>query len=216
MKKSFGFRKEVSGLLMGIAMAFSLIFVICDKGVAQSIKPTNKIPPATQPPVPSHSNVNEPVGQSSSSPVTEDKFSNQENQNSENKKVTITRLKKSLSVPANTKSVEAIAIKEQTDTAIKKAYIKATIAYYYAQETKNLSDAENSRLMLLHQRWALENNRGVFVRQQFTASLIFLLVAIVVLSGLVFSAMQFRMAAKGFRKKGNLASDTNIKASLSG
>jgi hypothetical protein len=102
------------------------------------------------------------------------------------------------------------------DTTLSAAYIKSTAAYYYALERENLKVANNADLYAAHQHWALENRREVLLRQQFTGSLIFVLVVVVVLSGLIFSAMQFRIALKTAGKKGIVAPDTSLKASLSG
>lgn len=103
-----------------------------------------------------------------------------------------------------------------TDTAAEKAYYNSLIAYYKAIEKKNLTDAKTIDSVGSYYTWALKNRQSIIQRQQITGSLIFGLVTILLLSGLLFSAIQFRIALKNVKKKSLNTSDTTFKASLAG
>lgn len=103
----------------------------------------------------------------------------------------------------------------QSDTGVVNAYNHAVKAYYYALERKNRSAASTIDSLSSYDNWALENRKALIKRQQTIASLIFVLVVIVVLSGLIFSALQFRIALKGMKRRG-VTPDTSLKASLNG
>lgn len=103
----------------------------------------------------------------------------------------------------------------QIDSTVEKAYSRAMEAYYYALERKNISDAAAFDSLASYNNWALKNRKKVIEKQQINAKIIFVLVIAIVLSGLVFSALQFRNAMKNSKKKGAV-SDTTVKATLAG
>jgi len=104
---------------------------------------------------------------------------------------------------------------DQVDSAVEKAYSRSLKAYYYALEQKNLSDAAAIDSLKSYNTWALTNRKKVIETQQIYAKVIFILVIIIVLSGVTFSALQFYNGIKHSRKKAPTA-DTTFKASISG
>jgi hypothetical protein len=126
--------------------------------------------------------------------------------------------KKSQSAGSNSSATEPVendmvnAIESETD----KAYNYSLIAYYNAMERKNLADAKTIDLVASYHTWALKNRQRIISRQQLTGSIIFVLVTILLLSGLLFSAIQFRIAIKSAQNKSVAPSDTTFKASLGG
>lgn len=113
------------------------------------------------------------------------------------------------------KSAPSIKIAAPVDSSVEKSYAQAMVAYYHALERKNIADANAFDSLASYNNWALKNRIKVIEKQQVFAKFIFVLVIIVVLSGLVFSALQFRNALKHSNKK-NTVSDTTVKASLAG
>jgi len=102
------------------------------------------------------------------------------------------------------------------DSVTQKAYYDALTAYYKAIERKNLNDANTMDLVGTYYSWALKNRQSIIQRQQITGSVIFILVTILLLSGLLFSALQFRIALKNVKRKSISNADTTFKASLAG
>lgn len=101
------------------------------------------------------------------------------------------------------------------DSAAQKAYSNALVAYYNALERKNLVAINAFNQLKIYDTWALQNRKGLIQRQQNISIMIFVLVVIVVSTGLIFSALQFRIAMKGMKRKG-LSPDTSFKASFTG
>jgi hypothetical protein len=97
------------------------------------------------------------------------------------------------------------------------AYWKSSISYYELIAAKNKSEQLRLDTVLSYNQWALSNRKEVLIRQQSTGRIIFVLVVILVLSGLLFSGIQFYIAANSSRnKESHQESTTTLKASLSG
>lgn len=120
------------------------------------------------------------------------------------------------SIIAEAKQPEPASLNaDQTDTALTKAQNEAWKAYYHAVERENVMAASVFDATAIHDNWALANRRSIIERQHTTGIVIFALVLLLVLSGLLFSALQFRIALKSIKKKG-VTPDTSFKASLAG
>ena len=104
---------------------------------------------------------------------------------------------------------------DYSDTMLRNAYRNSLLAYYHSIEKRNNANAKTFDSVTSYYSWALKNRQNIIARQQTTGSIIFVLVVILVLSGLVFSAIQFYIALKSAKRKGSLP-DTSLKASLSG
>ena len=104
-----------------------------------------------------------------------------------------------------------------SDTASTQAYHDALAAYYKSIEAKNLANARTVDSVGSYYVWALKNRESVIERQQVKGSVIFALVVLLVLAGLAFSAIQFRIALKSVKRKNAPAPElTSFKASLAG
>ena len=107
--------------------------------------------------------------------------------------------------------------KNDQDTAVLRAYRNSQIAYYYAMEKRNINNRATNDSVSSYYLWALQNRRAIISRQQSTGNIIFILVVVLVLSGLSFSAIQFYIALKSVKKRSTVENtNTSIKASLSG
>jgi hypothetical protein len=113
---------------------------------------------------------------------------------------------------SNKENINSIDYK---DTALTNAYRKSLLAYYLSMEKRNIANTATFDSVTSYYSWALKNRQQIIKRQQDTGALIFVLVSILVLSGLIFSAIQFYIALKSVKRKGALP-DTSVKASLSG
>jgi hypothetical protein len=103
------------------------------------------------------------------------------------------------------------------DTAVLNAYRNSQISYYRAIEKRNINNKATNDSVSSYYLWALQNRRAIISRQQSTGNIIFILVVVLVLSGLTFSAIQFYIALKSVKKRSTVEStNTSIKASLSG
>ncbi len=112
----------------------------------------------------------------------------------------------------NDKTLESVDFK---DTVLLNAYRNSLIAYYQSIERKNINNITTFDSVTAYYEWALQNRQKIIDHQQITGSIIFILVVLLVLCGLLFSAIQFYIALKGANRK-ILLPDTSIKASLSG
>lgn len=108
-----------------------------------------------------------------------------------------------------------IEVTNDPDTIIKNAYRNSLLAYYHSIERRNKANAITFDSVSTYYSWALKNRQNIITRQQTTGSIIFILVIVLVLSGLTFSAIQFYIALKSAKRKVSLP-DTSLKASLSG
>ncbi|MEO3404997.1 hypothetical protein AAFN85_13910 [Mucilaginibacter sp. CAU 1740] len=107
--------------------------------------------------------------------------------------------------------------RDRSDSAVFQAYQGSQIAYYIAIEKRNLNSKATNDSVSSYYMWALQNRRQVISRQQFTGNIIFIMVVVLVLSGLLFSAIQFYIAVKSVKKRSPPANaGTSFKASLSG
>lgn len=104
--------------------------------------------------------------------------------------------------------------KNECDSVIYNAYRKAKVAYYIAAEKENQAYSLYLDSLYHHRYWDLSNGREVIHRQQSISTIIFIMVILLVLSGLVFSFIQFYIALKTAKNKG--FTPTTIKASMSG
>ena len=103
------------------------------------------------------------------------------------------------------------------DTASTKAYYDALTEYYNTVEAKNVTNAQTIDSVGSYYIWALKNRQFIIERQQITGSLIFALVTLLVLAGLAFSVIQFRIALKSINKRSaHSLNVTSFKASLTG
>lgn len=103
------------------------------------------------------------------------------------------------------------------DTAILTAYRNSQIAYYRAIEKRNMNNKATNDSVSSYYLWALHNRQAIISRQQSTGNIIFILVVVLVLSGLLFSAIQFYIALRSVKKRSAVAdTNTSFKASLSG
>ncbi|WP_154402537.1 hypothetical protein [Mucilaginibacter endophyticus] len=124
---------------------------------------------------------------------------------------------KSLKVIKESSVTRQASLIDQSDTAVFKAYQRAQIAYYLALEKRDLNSKATNDSVSSYYVWALQNRRQIISRQQFTGNIIFILVVILVLSGLSFSAIQFYIAVRSVKKRSASANtSTSFKASLSG
>lgn len=115
-------------------------------------------------------------------------------------------------------SEEVVHAKEPADypdSLLTNAYRNSLLAYYHSIEKRNIANAVTFDSVTTYYSWALKNRQNIITRQQATGSIIFILVVLLVLSGLIFSAIQFYIALKSAKRKGTLP-DTSLKASLSG
>ena len=101
------------------------------------------------------------------------------------------------------------------DTVLVKAYRNSLLTYYNSIEKRNTANTLTFDSVTSYYSWALKNRKNIITRQQTTGSIIFMLVVTLVLSGLIFSAIQFYIALKYAKRKGAIP-DTSLKASLSG
>jgi hypothetical protein len=106
-------------------------------------------------------------------------------------------------------------IADYSDTMLANAYRNSLLAYYRSIEKRNTANTITFDSVTSYYSWALKNRQNIITRQQNTGSIIFILVVILVLSGLIFSAIQFYIALKSAKRKAPLP-DTSLKASLSG
>ncbi|TFF35773.1 hypothetical protein [Mucilaginibacter psychrotolerans] len=87
------------------------------------------------------------------------------------------------------------------DSVILAAYRKAQVAYYLAMEKRNIDNQRTYDAVSAHYLWALSNRQAVMNRQQSNGVVIFVLVLILVSSGLVFSAIQFYITLKSVKER---------------
>lgn len=102
-----------------------------------------------------------------------------------------------------------------SDTILTKAYRNSLLTYYRSIEKRNTANAITFDSVTSYYSWALKNRQKIIRRQQTTGSIIFIIVISLVLSGLLFSAIQFYIAFKNVKRK-NYLPDTSFKASLTG
>lgn len=123
----------------------------------------------------------------------------------------------SIKAPQENSAAEETSPGDRSDTTVFKAYQRSQVAYYLAIEKKHLNSKAINDSVSSYYRWALQNRRQIISRQQFTGNIIFIMVVVLVLSGLLFSAIQFYIAIKSLKKRSSLANtSTSFKASLSG
>lgn len=104
---------------------------------------------------------------------------------------------------------------ELADTAIDKSYQHSKMSYYEFVQRNNELNQKLSYSVNEHYIWALANRRKIIEQRQVTGNIIFAVVILMVLSGLLFSAVQFYTTLKSIQKKHKFA-DTSFKASLGG
>ncbi|SEO10942.1 hypothetical protein SAMN05192574_105337 [Mucilaginibacter gossypiicola] len=106
---------------------------------------------------------------------------------------------------------------DPSDSTVSKAFQASQVSYYAAIEKRNLNNKIINDSVRSYYLWALQNRKLIISRQQCTGNLIFILVVTLVLSGLIFSGIQFYIALKSLKKRsGGANTATSFKASLSG
>lgn len=99
------------------------------------------------------------------------------------------------------KNIEAV---QNTDTLEDYAYRDAMVSYYRYIKHQNDGSSAVYDSITSHNKWALHNQEAVISGQQAKGTVIFVLVLVLVASGLIFSAIQFYIALKTVQKKHEL------------
>lgn len=102
------------------------------------------------------------------------------------------------------------------DSILLPAFRKAQLSFYHSIEKKNAGSDIMADSVNAYYQWALKNRQAIITRQQTTGSIIFVMVVVLVLSGLIFSAIQFSIALISSKRKKHLPPETKFKASLTG
>ncbi|MEI8111883.1 MAG: hypothetical protein WCH59_12910 [Chitinophagia bacterium] len=114
--------------------------------------------------------------------------------------------------PSEPKASQSVA---SSDTVSKRLRERAISSYYRSVEAENLANEKINESLASYYAWAFKNRQQVLLQQQKSSSIIFYMVLILVLSGLIFSGIQFYIAFTGSKKR-VVMPETSFKASLSG
>jgi acyl carrier protein len=99
------------------------------------------------------------------------------------------------------------------DSTLRQAYQDALHAYYKAVQAQNRVDEATFTQLGSYNNWSLENRQRTIERQQFAAMVVLAVVVFLVLTGVVFSGIQFYIAMRHSRFEAP-APATTLKASL--